>query len=89
MAPENKINLLKIKKHLSSKNFKVGGFINFESDASDKVFKICKTANKKLLLLSFQNKPNDFKKYVKATEVLIKQKVNTLIIKILTISKNF
>ena len=77
MAPENKINLIKIKKHLSSKNFKVGGFINFESDASDKVFKLCKTANKKLLLLSFQNKPNDFKKYVKATEVLIKQKVNT------------
>ena len=50
MAPENKINLIKIKKNLLSKNFKVGGFINFDSDASDKVFKLCKTANKKLKL---------------------------------------
>ena len=59
MAPENKINLLKIKKHLSSKNFKVGGFINFESDASDKVFKLCKTANKKLCLLYTSPSPRD------------------------------
>ena len=49
MAPENKINLIKIKKHLSSKNFKVGGFINFESDASDKVFKLCKINMKGIL----------------------------------------
>ena len=77
MASKNNINLIKIKKHLSNKNFKVGRFINFESDASDKIFKLCKIENKNLLLLSFQNKPNDYKKYVKATELLIAQNVNT------------
>ena len=71
MASQNKINLIKIKNHLQNKNFKIGGFLNFKSDASEKIFKLCKTANQSLLVLSFLNKPSDYKKYIKATDILI------------------
>jgi len=77
MASQNKINLIKIKNHLQNKNFKIGGFLNFKSDASEKIFKLCKTANQSLLVLSFLNKPSDYKKYIKATDILISQNVNT------------
>ena len=50
MASQNKINLIKIKNHLQNKNFKIGGFLNFKSDASEKIFKLCKTANQSLLV---------------------------------------
>ena len=45
MASQNKINLIKIKNHLQNKNFKIGGFLNFKSDASEKIFKLCNVAN--------------------------------------------
>ena len=77
MASQNKINLIKIKNHLQNKNFKIGGFLNFKSDASEKIFKLCKTANQSLLVLSFLNKPSDYKKYIKATDILLFQNVNT------------
>ena len=64
MASQNKINLIKIKNHLQNKNFKIGGFLNFKSDASEKIFKLCKTANQSLLVLSFLNKPSDYQKYI-------------------------
>ena len=75
MASQNKINLIKIKNHLQNKNFKIGGFLNFKSDASEKIFKLCKTANQSLLVLSFLNKPSDYQKYIKATDILISQNV--------------
>ncbi len=77
MASQNKINLIKIKNYLQNKNFKIGGFLNFKSDASEKIFKLCKTANQSLLVLSFLNKPIEYKKYIKATDILISQNVNT------------
>ena len=77
MASQNKINLIKIKNYLQNKNFKIGGFLNFKSDASEKIFKLCKTANQSLLVLSFLNKPSEYKKYIKATDILISQNVNT------------
>ena len=75
MASQNKINLIKIKNLLQNKNFKIGGFLNFKSDASEKIFKLCKTANQSLLILSFLNKPSDYQKYIKATDILISQNV--------------
>ena len=77
MASSNKLDLINIKKYLSQKNIKVGSFLPFNSDASDKVFKVCKTANQKILMLSFHNKPSEYQKYVRATEVLVNQNVDT------------
>ena len=51
--------------------------IRDRSDASEKIFKLCKTANQSLLVLSFLNKPSDYQKYIKATDILISQNVNT------------
>ena len=70
MASSNSVNLSKIKKQLSQKNIKLGGKLNFHSDASNKVFQLCKTANKNFLLLSFQNCPSDYIKYLRADKVL-------------------
>ena len=70
MALSNSVNLSKIKKQFSQKNIKLGGKLNFQNDASNKIFQLCKTANKTFLLLSFQNCPRDFQKYLRADQVL-------------------
>jgi hypothetical protein len=70
MASSNSVNLSKIKKKFSQKNIKLGGKLNFQNDASNKIFHLCKIANKNFLLLSFQNCPSDFQKYLRADKVL-------------------
>ena len=77
MASSNSVNLSKIKKQLSQKNIKLGGKLNFHSDASNKVFQLCKTANKNFLLISFQNCPSDYIKYLRADKVLNNLAVST------------
>ena len=70
MAKKNSISLAKIKKQLALKNIKIGGKLNFQNDASNKIFQLCKTANQKFLMLSFKNNPSEFQKYLKADMVL-------------------
>ena len=77
MASSNSVNLSKIKKQFSQKNIKLGGKLNFHSDASNKVFQLCKTGNKNFLLLSFQNCPNDYVKYLRADKILNNLAVST------------
>jgi len=77
MASSNSVNLSKIKKQLSHKNIRLGGKLNFHTDASNKIFQLCKTANKNFLLLSFQNCPSDFQKYLRADKVLNTLDVST------------
>ena len=77
MALSNSVNLSNIKKQFSQKNIKLGGKLNFQNDASNKIFQLCKTANKTFLLLSFQNCPRDFQKYLRADQVLEKLDVST------------
>ena len=77
MALSNSVNLSKIKKQFSQKNIKLGGKLNFQNDASNKIFQLCKTGNKTFLLLSFQNCPRDFQKYLRADQVLEKLDVST------------
>jgi len=73
MASTNSINLSNIKKQLARKNIRTGGRLNFNSDASNKIFQLCKTANQSFLMLSFQNCPSEFLKYLRANKVLESQ----------------
>ena len=73
MASKNSINLSKIKKQLSGKNIRTGGKLVFNSDASNKIFQLCKTANQAFLMLSFTNNPSEFFKYIKSDQVLNSQ----------------
>ncbi len=73
MASRNSINISKIKKQLARKNIRTGGKLIFNSDASNKIFQLCKTANQSLLMLSFENNPSEFLKYLKANKVLKSQ----------------
>ena len=73
MASTNTINLSKIKKQLARKNIRTGGKLIFNTDASNKIFQLCKTANQKFLILSFQNNPSEFLKYLRADRVLDSQ----------------
>ena len=73
MASTNTINLSKIKKQLARKNIRTGGKLIFNTDASNKIFQLCKTANQKFLILSFQNNPSEFLKYIRADKVLESQ----------------
>ena len=73
MASTNPINLSKIKKQLARKNIRTGGKLIFNKDASNKIFQLCKTANQKFLMLSFQNNPSDFLRYLRADKVLESQ----------------
>ena len=73
MASTNPVNLSKIKKQLARKNIRIGGRLIFNKDASNKIFQLCKTANQKFLMLSFQNNPSEFLRYLRADEVLESQ----------------
>ena len=73
MASTNPINLSKIKKQLARKNIRLGGKLIFNKDASNKIFQLCKTANQKFLILSFQNNPSEFLRYLRADKVLESQ----------------
>ena len=73
MASTNTINLSKIKKQLARKNIRTGGKLIFNTDASNKIFQLCKTANQNFLILSFQNNPSEFLKYLRADRVLESQ----------------
>tara|TARA_B100000579_G_scaffold416043_1_gene411203 strand:+ start:210 stop:1178 length:969 start_codon:yes stop_codon:yes gene_type:complete len=77
MAKKNSISLAKIKKQLALKNIKIGGKLNFQNDASNKIFQLCKTANQTFLMLSFQNNPSEFQKYLKADKALNRLKITT------------
>jgi len=77
MASKNSISLAKIKKQLALKNIKIGGKLNFQNDASNKIFQLCKTANHKFLMLSFQNNPSEFQKYLNADMALNSLKIDT------------
>ena len=73
MASTNPVNLSKIKKQLARKNIRTGGKLIFNKDASNKIFQLCKTANQKFLMLSFQNNPSEFLRYIRADKVLESQ----------------
>ena len=75
MAKKNSISLAKIKKQLALKNIKIGGKLNFQNDASNKIFQLCKTANQTFLMLSFQNNPSEFQKYLKSDIAFNKLKI--------------
>tara|TARA_Y100000996_G_scaffold415584_1_gene411442 strand:- start:3865 stop:4833 length:969 start_codon:yes stop_codon:yes gene_type:complete len=77
MASKNSISLAKIKKQLALKNIKTGGKLNFQNDASNKIFQLCKTANHRFLMLSFQNNPSEFQKYLKADMTLNSLNIST------------
>ena len=77
MASLKKLNLSKIKKQLLNKNIKTGGPLKFNPDASNKIFQLCKTGKKTLLLLSFQNKPVEYQRYLRADHALYSQGVLT------------
>ena len=77
MASKNSLSLAKVKKQLALKNIKTGGKLNFHSDASNKIFQLCKTANHRFLMLSFQNNPSEFQKYLKADMALNFLKIAT------------
>ena len=70
MASTNPINLSKVKKQLAQKNIRIGGKLIFNTDASNKIFQLCKTANQRFLILFFQNNPSEFLKYLRADRVL-------------------
>ena len=77
MASLNKSNLSKVKKQLLNKNIKTGGPLKFNPDASNKIFQLCKTGKKTFLLLSFQNNPVEYQRYLKAYNTLLSQGVLT------------
>ncbi len=77
MASLKKSNLSKVKKQLLDKNIKTGGPLKFNPDASNKIFQLCKTGKKTFLLLSFQNNPVEYQRYLKAYNTLISQGVLT------------
>ena len=64
MASLKKSNLSKVKKQLLNKNIKTGGPLKFNPDASNKIFQLCKTGKKTFLLLSFQNNPVEYQRYL-------------------------
>ena len=66
MASLKKSNLSKVKKQLLNKNIKTGGPLKFNPDASNKIFQLCKTGKKTFLLLSFQNNPVEYQRYLRA-----------------------
>ena len=77
MASLKKSNLSKVKKQLLNKNIKIGGPLNFNPDASNKIFQLCKTGKKTFLLLSFQNNPVEYQRYLRADHALYSQGVLT------------
>ncbi|MDA1350597.1 MAG: phosphotransferase [Proteobacteria bacterium] len=77
MASITKPNLSKVKKQLLNKNIKTGGTLKFNPDASNKIFQLCKTGKKTFLLLSFQNNPVEYQRYLKADSALSSQQVLT------------
>jgi len=77
MASLNKSNLSKVKKQLLNKNIKTGGPLKFNPDASNKIFQLCKTGKKTFLLLSFQNNPVEYQRYLRADHALCSQGVLT------------
>jgi len=77
MASLKKLNLSKVKKHLLNKNIKTGGPLKFNPDASNKIFQLCKTGKKTFLLLSFQNNPVEYQRYLRADHALCSQGVLT------------
>ena len=77
MASLNKSNLSKVKKQLLNKNIKTGGPLKFNPDASNKIFQLCKTGKKTFLLLSFQNNPVEYQRYLRADHALYSQGVLT------------
>ena len=68
MVKNNKINLDKIKNYFLEKNIKIQSFKKFNSDASNKEFRLYESLTDKYLVLSFVNQPQDFKKYINATK---------------------
>jgi len=77
MASLKKSNLSKVKKQLLNKNIKTGGPLKFNRDASNKIFQLCKTGKKTFLLLSFQNNPVEYQRYLRADHALCSQGVLT------------
>ena len=77
MASLKKTNLSKVKKQLFNKNIKTGGPLKFNPDASNKIFQLCKTGKKTFLLLSFQNNPVEYQRYLRADHALYSQGVLT------------
>jgi len=77
MASLKKSNLSKVKKQLLNKNIKTGGQLKFNPDASNKIFQLCKTGKKTFLLLSFQNNPVEYQRYLRADHALCSQGVLT------------
>jgi aminoglycoside/choline kinase family phosphotransferase len=77
MASLKKLNLSKVKKQLLNKNIKTGGPLKFNPDASNKIFQLCKTGKKTFLLLSFQNNPVEYQRYLRADHALYSQGVLT------------
>ena len=77
MASLKKSNLSKVKKQLLNKNIKTGGRLKFNPDASNKIFQLCKTGKKTFLLLSFQNNPVEYQRYLRADHALYSQGVLT------------
>jgi len=77
MASLKKSNLSKVKKQLLNKNIKTGGPLKFNPDASNKIFQLCKTGKKTFLLLSFQNNPVEYQRYLRADHALFSQGVLT------------
>ncbi len=77
MASLEKKNLSKVKKQLLNKNIKTGGPLKFNPDASNKIFQLCKTGKKTFLLLSFQNNPVEYQRYLRADHALYSQGVLT------------
>ena len=77
MASLKKSNLSKVKKQLLNKNIKTGGPLKFNPDASNKIFQLCKTGKKTFLLLSFQNNPVEYQRYLRADHALCSQGVLT------------
>ena len=77
MASLKKSNLSKVKKQLLNKNIKTGGPLKFNPDASNKIFQLCKTGKKTFLLLSFQNNPVEYQRYLRADHALYSQGVLT------------
>ena len=77
MASIKKSNLSKVKRQLLNKNIKTGGLLKFNPDASNKIFQLCKTGKKTFLLLSFQNNPVEYQRYLRADHALYSQGVLT------------
>ena len=77
MASLKKLNLPNIKKQLLNKNIKTGGPLKFNPDASNKIFQLCKTGKKTFLLLSFQNNPVEYQRYLRADHALCAQGILT------------